>query len=197
MGRRPNPERRPELLDAIVDHLVDHGIAEVSLRPLADALGTSTFTLTYHFGDKEGLINAALDHAEERQRALVREAARTADPRAPFADVVAQFWQWLCTEPGLGTMRLAFEASSLAMRRPDAFGDHAARLVTEWVDLSQTTLEAEGRDRKTARSEATLVTATLTGLLLDLLVTGDDRRVKAAAKLYLASLSDREAAALS
>jgi AcrR family transcriptional regulator len=192
MGRRPNPARRPELLDAIVDHLIDNGLADISLRPLADALGTSTFTLTYHFGDKQGLINAALDHAESRQEELVRQLVRRGDPAAAFPEVVRGFWAWLSSPEGLGPMKLAFEASTLAIRDPDAFGDHATRLFTSWVELTQRALEYAGVDRATARAHGTIVTATITGLLLDLLVTGDRRRINAAAKAYLASLERME-----
>ena len=71
MPRKPDPERRPEILDAVVDYIADNGIADLSLRPLAKALGHSTFVLTYHFGDKDGLVDAALAHFEDRQRELL------------------------------------------------------------------------------------------------------------------------------
>ena len=35
MGRRPDVERRQELLDAVVAYLAEHGLADVSLRPMA------------------------------------------------------------------------------------------------------------------------------------------------------------------
>lgn len=193
MGRRPNPARRPELLDAIVDHLAEYGLADLSLRPLADVLGTSTFTLTYHFGDKEGLIKAALDHAEARQEQLVLELSAAADPDASFSSTVGEFWRFLSSDEGLTSMRLAFEAATLAIRDPDALGESATRLFTAWIDLGQQGLEAAGIDRATARTQGTLITATLTGLLLDLLVTGDKRRVNTAAKAYIATLDRNDA----
>ena len=41
MARTPDLERRQELLDRIVDHLAEQGLAQTTLRPLAAALGVS------------------------------------------------------------------------------------------------------------------------------------------------------------
>src|SRR5580658_6102875 len=60
MGRHPDPERRAELLDEVVRYLGRHGIAGVSLRPVASALGVSVNALVHHFGSKDELVVAAL-----------------------------------------------------------------------------------------------------------------------------------------
>ena len=70
MGRRPDPERRAELLDQVVGYLGRHGIAGVSLRPVARALGVSVNALVHHFGSKDELVVAALRRAAEIQRGV-------------------------------------------------------------------------------------------------------------------------------
>ncbi len=41
---------------------MEHGLADLSLRPLARAAGTSDRMLIYHFGNKDALVAALLDH---------------------------------------------------------------------------------------------------------------------------------------
>src|ERR1700758_607755 len=70
MGRRPAPERRAELLDEVVGYLGRNGIAGVSLRPVARALGVSVNALVHHFGSKDELMVAALRRAAEIQQGV-------------------------------------------------------------------------------------------------------------------------------
>ena len=70
MGRHRDLERRAELLDEVVGYLGRHGVAGVSLRPVARALGVSVNALVHHFGSKDELVVAALRRAAEIQRAV-------------------------------------------------------------------------------------------------------------------------------
>src|ERR1700704_2296949 len=77
MPRAASQVRPAQLLDAIVDHLVNHGVADLSLRPLAKAVGSSPRVLLYYFGSKEELVVKALARLRERQRSTfsrMREA---------------------------------------------------------------------------------------------------------------------------
>lgn len=75
---------RENLLPKLAAHVLEHGLAELSLRPLAKAAGTSDRMLLYHFGSKEKLVEAlleylagmfetALDSAFPSERAASRE----------------------------------------------------------------------------------------------------------------------------
>ncbi len=48
--------RREELLELAYAYILQHGLADVSLRPLAAQIGSSPRVLLYLFGNKEGLI---------------------------------------------------------------------------------------------------------------------------------------------
>lgn len=76
---------RETLLPMLAAHVMEHGLADASLRPLARAAGTSDRMLVYHFGNKDGLIEAlleylaglfatALDTAFPQERAASRRA---------------------------------------------------------------------------------------------------------------------------
>src|SRR3954471_3954930 len=67
-GRPPLEGRRDEILDAAVDVMAVRGIEGTSLATLAVELGLSTYALTYHFGSKEGLLQAIALHVEEHLR---------------------------------------------------------------------------------------------------------------------------------
>ena len=41
--------RKETLTDELVGYLLEHGLSDISLRPLADALGISARLLIYHF----------------------------------------------------------------------------------------------------------------------------------------------------
>ena len=68
MVRVADEQRPVELLDAIVGYLVKHGVAELSLRPLAKAVGSSPRVLLYYFGSKEELLTKAIRRLRERQQ---------------------------------------------------------------------------------------------------------------------------------
>src|SRR5258705_10074843 len=70
MARRPDAQKRSVLLEAATDHVLEHGMAGLSLRPLALALGTSPRMLLYHFGSKEQLVTDVLAAARARQADL-------------------------------------------------------------------------------------------------------------------------------
>lgn len=74
MARPPDPTRRLELLDGAVDYVVANGISDLSLRPLAVALGTQAPVLLHHFGTKEQLVMEILGRVHDRVRALGRSA---------------------------------------------------------------------------------------------------------------------------
>lgn len=55
--------RRAEIVEAAYEYVLGAGLAGASLRPLADAVGSSTGVLRFLFGSKDGLVAAVLDRA--------------------------------------------------------------------------------------------------------------------------------------
>src|SRR5688572_9693564 len=84
--RHTNPVaegRRKELLESAYAYVRDHGIAELSLRPLAAAIGSSPRVLLFLFESKDGLIRALLARAREDELArLAPEATLAATAEA-------------------------------------------------------------------------------------------------------------------
>jgi len=181
------PQARERLLAAAVGHALDTGIADLSLRQLAAAIGTSHRMLLYHFGSREGLLAAVTQAVEEQQRAAMPETATAHHAR--------QSWQ-LLSDPGLWPQeRLFFELYAYALcGRPGTEG-FLDGIVESWVaPLAAAPVEA-GTDERTARADARLRVAVVRGLLLDLLATGDRVGVDEAYERFLAHASATEAPA--
>lgn len=81
MGRQKVEVRREEILDAAVEEVQRRGFASTRVTDVADALGVSSGLVFYHFGTKEKLLAAALEHAVERDLArLESKVAKAKDP---------------------------------------------------------------------------------------------------------------------
>src|SRR3978361_469623 len=91
-------QARTKLLDAAVAHALESGIADLSLRELASAIGTSHRMLIYHFGSRAGLIVALVRTVEEAQRAFLDDLV--ADQRLSPADPLRELWRRLA-DPAL------------------------------------------------------------------------------------------------
>jgi AcrR family transcriptional regulator len=176
-------EPRARLLAAAVDHVLAHGLGDLSLRELAAAIGTSHRMLIYHFGSKEGLIVAVIRTVEDAQRELLAEL--DAESR-PTADAMRMMWRRF-TDPGLGPHeRLFFEIYGQALQgRPGAV-DLLDGIIERWVEPTARYAIARGADPDAARADARLGVAVTRGLLLDWLATGDRAGVDEAFERYLA-----------
>jgi AcrR family transcriptional regulator len=173
---------RERLLEAAVDHVLEHGLSDLSLRELAAGIGTSHRMLIYHFGSKEQLVVAIIHSVEQRQReAFAAIATEERDPEAALRAMWARF-----TAPELGPHeRLFFEIYGQALQgRPGAV-DVLDGIIDAWVEPGTRYLLAHGADPATARAEARLQVATIRGLLLDWLATGDREGVDAAFERFV------------
>src|SRR3954454_9299152 len=83
-GAENGTSARERLLAAAMEHVAGHGVANLSLRGLAAALGTSHRMLIYHFGSREGLLIEVIRAVEAQQRAGLA-AMLLADDDAPPA----------------------------------------------------------------------------------------------------------------
>jgi AcrR family transcriptional regulator len=79
-----NPRRPVELLDAVHGYLLKHGVSDLSLRPLAKAVGSSPRALLYHFGSKEAMIDRVLAHIRGSNAPVTRRCHRPAHSRFPL-----------------------------------------------------------------------------------------------------------------
>ena len=173
---------RERLLAAALEYALEHGIADLSLRQLAAALGTSHRMLIHHFGSKEELLLAVTRAAEARQRSVMAEHFDASD--AATVDAARRHWHEL-SDPSLAPQeRLFFEVYGQALRGRAWAQPMLEGVVEEWVAETSTRLQAAGVPEPAARATARLGLAVTRGLLLDLLATGDRAGVDEAMELF-------------
>jgi len=99
---------RETLLPRLAAHVLEHGIAGLSLRPLAMAAGTSDRMLLYHFGTKQRLVAELLEYmaagyevaldtvlppGRAASRAACLESVAAATRGAAFGPYLVLWWQ--------------------------------------------------------------------------------------------------------
>lgn len=186
MARLVDLDRRNALLDDVVRYLAEHGLANVSLRPMATALGVSVNTLSHHFGSKDDLVIAALRRSGEVQQDVERRWLERR-PGMSQADLLRAWWRWITTSPhNLAVVRLGIEAAALEA----TLGGLPRQIRGEQIGLWRSNIEerliAEGVPPDTATTEASLAKGLFTGLVVDLLATGQKARLTRALELGLA-----------
>jgi AcrR family transcriptional regulator len=167
--------RKQELVDATIAYLLQHGLADLSLRPLAKAAGTSARLLIYHFGSKERLLAEVLEALQGGLRTSFSEllAARAAADGEP---PLKTFWKWATSRRNFASLKLLYELQILAAQNPQSYARYLKRNSREWIELVQTALPPEER----SAAVATLLVAVFDGLFLELMSTGDRKRTTAA-----------------
>jgi AcrR family transcriptional regulator len=159
--------RRTELLESAYRHIQEHGLVGMSLRPLAQAVGSSPRVLLYLFGSKDGLVRALLERARADELALLREVRRD---QGTLTTAAAALWRWMAAPENDRILALWTEAYARALVEPDgAWAGFAARTVDDWLVVLA--------DFAADPTERTLVLAVLRGAMLDLLATGDRARI--------------------
>nr|WP_238354787.1 TetR/AcrR family transcriptional regulator [Kribbella sandramycini] len=172
------------MLERAYEYSLTHGLADLSLRPLATAIGSSPRVLLFLFGSKDGLIRALLQRARADELALLRQIGSADAEPAGLTVVARELWTWLVAVERRPLMKFWVEAYGRSLVAPEGpWGDYGRSTVDDWLEL----LKASQADPETAASAArrTAVLAMLRGALLDLLATGDLERTTAAVEDYL------------
>jgi AcrR family transcriptional regulator len=175
--RAPESARRRALLEAAYGYVLERGLATLSLRPLATAIGSSPRVLLFLFGSKDGLVQAILARARADELAVLDRVRRAGVADGPAA--AAAIWAWLVAPEHRALLTLWVEGYGRALVEPDgAWAGFAARTVHDWLAVLDDVGGGDEVDR-------TLLLAVVRGALLDLLATGDVARTSAAVVRHL------------
>lgn len=90
MPRKPDPTLKPAIVEKVAQHLRETPTGDVSVRSLGRVLGTSAYPIVYHFGTRDALIDAVVDHLD------TPTAAQPLDPTTDCSGLAA----WLVARFG-------------------------------------------------------------------------------------------------
>jgi AcrR family transcriptional regulator len=169
MARSPDQSRRRQLLDNLVEEFAVGGVGDRSLRDVAAAVGTSHRMLLHHFGSREDMLVAIVEEVERRQMTVL--PVLPTNPANHFAAMWADV-----RRPELRPFeRLFFECYARAANGEKPFDRMLPGAVDDWLALTKGVAEP---------AAARLGLAVIRGLLLDLVATGDEAGVDAAAQAF-------------
>lgn len=183
MSRTANQKRPEELADAIVQYLIQHGLADLSLRPLARAVGSSPRVLLYYFGSKEKMIARVLANLRQRQRAVY-----AAIPAGPLEQSYWAVWKHMSSPKSEALFRLFFEIYGVALHHPQRYKEFLRTAIDDWLAVIVADVQYSRFPSQEARAFATIVLAGFRGFMLDYCATHDRKRLDHAVKLWIGTL---------
>lgn len=187
MPRKPDPTIKPAILEKVTAHLATTRIEDVSVRSFGRVLGTSAYPIVYHFGSRDGLIEAVVEHLA---------ACWPASALDPSADGAALADHLVATFGGLDdpqralSARLAFELGSV-----EALGgrDRQRRFHRAHVAALTAWCRAHGYDDPAADRAARFAVMTARGAQWNAVVDGAHADTDAALRRIAHDLAARSA----
>ena len=169
------------LLEGLIAYLVRRGVADVSLRPMAAAVGTSARLLIFHFGSKERLLVEVLGEMQSRLQRSLNELL-VAEPGQSRSAPLRRFWDWALEDPNFAQLRVVYQLHILAAQDHRTYGRYLKKNSLNWLELVQAVLKPAQR----SATLATLIVAVFDGLFIEVMSTGDRRRASGALDEFIA-----------
>lgn len=148
-----------EILEAAVDEALEHGLATLGFRRVAERLGIADRTVVYYFATKDELVVAVLGAIGERLQSMLASVAS-----GPFRDhraLAAAVWPVLAKPRWRSATACYLEAIGLAGTEP--YRSVAPVLTGAWVEWAAANLTGTAAVR---RREAEAALAMIDGLLV-------------------------------
>lgn len=177
-------------MEAAYRYALTHGLADLSLRPLAAAIGSSPRVLLYLFDSKDALVRALLARARADELAMLQRL-RDDNPGAELPEALSRIWEWVADPAHRDLLTLWLEGYARSLTDPSGpWAGFAEQTVSDWLAVLK---EFQPRAERTSRDGAdrrTAALAILRGALLDLIATGDADRVGGAMRQQVRLLRD-------
>ncbi|GGO38906.1 TetR/AcrR family transcriptional regulator [Deinococcus humi] len=165
MGRPPNPQAKAVLLGKAAAYVLEHGLSDLSLRPLAAAVGVSPRLLLYHFGSKENLVTEVLADIFQQQAHLFAAP----NPDLSPGQRLDALWAQLASPSMRPFLRSLFEVELRAIDGDQHYAQFAKQALQGWLDLAAMHL------KDAPEPVARVLLSSLTGLLVIRFSTGDEK----------------------
>ena len=135
---------RQRLLHLVAQHILEHGVAGLTLRNLGRAIGTNNRMLLYYFHSKEKMVSAALNEAEAWEPRFYGSLVDLEDSDAPLADRLIASWEGISHPANRPYIRLFFEIYGLALHEKGRYDEFLQGVATLWLNQLAKAVRAEG-----------------------------------------------------
>ena len=156
--------RRELLLDLVTDHVLEHGLIGLTLRPLAAAIGTSDRMLIYHFGNRDALVSAVVTRATDRAVGCIRVLPPAPTVRA----AVNRLWVAYGEQPLDSCLDVYVQAAATGLLGREPYLSEARAANERWSVALRDYLVRSGAPPRRVARVVTLVDSALYGFHLDL-----------------------------
>ncbi|QWS34018.1 TetR/AcrR family transcriptional regulator [Curtobacterium aetherium] len=167
MPRKPDPTLKPAIVCKVTDHLHATRLEDVSVRSLGRALGTSAYPIVYHFGSRDGLIDAVVEHLNRHVHAV------RLDPDADetgLAEYLQAVFGHLGERDRFLAARLTFELGSVECLTEH---DRHRRLHRAHIETLAAWCRAHGADDRSAQRVARAAVLACRGAQWGAVLDGD------------------------
>lgn len=152
------------MLEKMADHVLAQGLTQATLRPLARAAGTSDRMLIYHFGSKDGVIAALLDHITQRFTEILDATSLPAP--AALADLIEALAAKMQGPAALPYGCLWLEVVAGAARGGGAYQNAATRILAHFQGWIAARLPPARRSAADTSAAASFALTVIEGCLL-------------------------------
>lgn len=175
--------RRGELLEQVTDHVLEHGLIGLTLRPLAAAIGTSDRMLIYHFASRDALVSDVV--ADSTRRAIAEVDAMPGAPSVRSA--VNRLWRAYRAEPLNSLLTLYCQAAASGLIGEEPYLSDARASNERWAAALRDYLVRSGAPVRRVGRIVTLVDSSLYGFHLDLTTDRPDELARGIDDLAVAA----------
>ncbi len=176
--------RRAELLEGVIAYIADRGLAELSLRPLAEYLGTSSRMLIHYFGTKEQMLVAAL----ETQRPDIAALFAGIDDPEVLKSRLGQSFTLNTTGTASISIRVLLQVLGAATVPGSPFTAYATDAIEVLITAMTETLTRINPSIEDPEAAATLLISGMRGVIMDWWITGDTGRITRSVNLLVNQL---------
>ncbi|MBN9548366.1 MAG: TetR/AcrR family transcriptional regulator [Alphaproteobacteria bacterium] len=179
----PAEERREVTVETVIDLAAEQNPADITTGAIAKRMGVTQGALFRHFPSKDAILHAVMEWVSERLLSRIDKAIGTA--ASPLAALEAAFMahiDFISDHPGVprmlfGELQRAEQtmAKRMAQTLIQRYGERLGRVVAEGKERGEL---AATLDDKAA---VTLFIGTIQGLVMQSLLAGDVKRIRATA----------------
>ena len=177
----PADERRAVTVEAVIALAAEQNPGEITTAAIAKHMGLTQGALFRHFPSKDAILQAVMEWVAERLLARVDQAAQAAaSPLAALESMFMAHIDFVAQHPGVprmlfGELQRAVDTPAKRMARTliDRYGKRLSALIEQGKERGELAQEVD------TAAAATLFIGTIQGLIMQSLLAGNTKRMRA------------------